>query len=174
MLVNECWFDTRAVSSPPRLTTPSPSHGLLFVLTYKSLFYPVYHELDLSKSTLSNSLMLWFCCLTVFTSNISRRAELSIVKGRGDQKRLSFPGPTWYYYILWLAYDNRYSTKVESQMIFSLYNCELFFWRWDEKTKTYRLSGTKSWISNSPVADVVIVWARSDKHDNDIKVCWRF
>ncbi|RCN23682.1 acyl-CoA dehydrogenase protein, partial [Ancylostoma caninum] len=41
--------------------------------------------------------------------------------------------------------------------------------RWDEKTKTYRLSGTKSWISNSPVADVLIVWARSDKHNNDIK-----
>ncbi|KIH48812.1 acyl-CoA dehydrogenase, middle domain protein, partial [Ancylostoma duodenale] len=41
--------------------------------------------------------------------------------------------------------------------------------RWDEKTKTYRLSGTKSWISNSPVADVLVVWARSDKHNNDIK-----
>ncbi|KAK6053110.1 acyl-CoA dehydrogenase protein, partial [Cooperia oncophora] len=41
--------------------------------------------------------------------------------------------------------------------------------RWDEKTKTYRLSGTKTWISNSPVADVFIVWARSDKHNNDIK-----
>ncbi|VDM58733.1 unnamed protein product [Angiostrongylus costaricensis] len=41
--------------------------------------------------------------------------------------------------------------------------------RWDDKTKTYCLSGTKSWISNSPVADVMIVWARSDKHENDIK-----
>ncbi|VDM81758.1 unnamed protein product [Strongylus vulgaris] len=41
--------------------------------------------------------------------------------------------------------------------------------KWDEKTKTYRLSGTKSWISNSPVADVLIVWARSDRHNNDIK-----
>ncbi|KAK6029795.1 acyl-CoA dehydrogenase protein [Ostertagia ostertagi] len=41
--------------------------------------------------------------------------------------------------------------------------------RWDEKTKTYRLSGTKTWISNSPVADVFIVWARSDKHNNDVK-----
>ncbi|RCN45339.1 acyl-CoA dehydrogenase, middle domain protein [Ancylostoma caninum] len=41
--------------------------------------------------------------------------------------------------------------------------------RWDEKTKPYRLSGTKSWTSNSPVADVLIVWARSDKHNNDIK-----
>ncbi|KAK5978770.1 Glutaryl-Coenzyme A dehydrogenase [Trichostrongylus colubriformis] len=41
--------------------------------------------------------------------------------------------------------------------------------RWDEKTKTYRLSGTKTWISNSPVADVFIVWARSEKHNNDVK-----
>ncbi|KAJ1346130.1 hypothetical protein KIN20_000837 [Parelaphostrongylus tenuis] len=41
--------------------------------------------------------------------------------------------------------------------------------RWDDKTKTYRLSGTKTWISNSPVADVFIVWAKSDKHNNDIK-----
>ncbi|KAE9415244.1 hypothetical protein Angca_005125, partial [Angiostrongylus cantonensis] len=41
--------------------------------------------------------------------------------------------------------------------------------RWDDKTKTYRLSGTKSWISNSPTADVMIVWARSDRHNNDIK-----
>ncbi|VDK57124.1 unnamed protein product, partial [Cylicostephanus goldi] len=40
---------------------------------------------------------------------------------------------------------------------------------WDEKTKTYRLSGSKTWISNSPVADVLIVWARSDRHNNDIK-----
>jgi len=41
--------------------------------------------------------------------------------------------------------------------------------KWDEKTKTYRLSGTKTWISNSPVADVMVVWARSDRHDNAIK-----
>jgi glutaryl-CoA dehydrogenase len=42
--------------------------------------------------------------------------------------------------------------------------------KWDEKTKTYRISGTKTWISNSPVADVFIVWARSDRHDNAVKV----
>ncbi|CAJ0927418.1 unnamed protein product, partial [Mesorhabditis belari] len=34
--------------------------------------------------------------------------------------------------------------------------------RWDEKTKTYKITGTKTWISNSPVADICIVWARSD------------
>uniref|UniRef100_A0A1I7ZEP7 glutaryl-CoA dehydrogenase (ETF) n=1 Tax=Steinernema glaseri TaxID=37863 RepID=A0A1I7ZEP7_9BILA len=41
--------------------------------------------------------------------------------------------------------------------------------KWDEKTKTYRLTGTKTWISNSPVADVVIVWAKSERHNNKIK-----
>ncbi|VDN60536.1 unnamed protein product [Dracunculus medinensis] len=41
--------------------------------------------------------------------------------------------------------------------------------KWDENNKVYKISGTKSWISNSPVADVMIVWARSDRHDNQIK-----
>uniref|UniRef100_A0A914RZ27 Acyl-CoA dehydrogenase/oxidase N-terminal domain-containing protein n=1 Tax=Parascaris equorum TaxID=6256 RepID=A0A914RZ27_PAREQ len=30
------------------------------------------------------------------------------------------------------------------------------------------VSGTKSWISNSPFADVMIIWARSDRHNNEI------
>ena len=42
--------------------------------------------------------------------------------------------------------------------------------RWDESTKTYKLSGTKTWITNAPVADVFIIWARSDRHDNKIRV----
>jgi glutaryl-CoA dehydrogenase len=33
----------------------------------------------------------------------------------------------------------------------------------------YRLSGSKMWISNSPVADVFVVWARSEHHDNQIR-----
>ncbi|MDX1609163.1 MAG: acyl-CoA dehydrogenase [Halofilum sp. (in: g-proteobacteria)] len=28
----------------------------------------------------------------------------------------------------------------------------------------YRLNGTKTWISNSPIADVLIVWAKDDRH----------
>uniref|UniRef100_A0A0K0FY35 glutaryl-CoA dehydrogenase (ETF) n=1 Tax=Strongyloides venezuelensis TaxID=75913 RepID=A0A0K0FY35_STRVS len=40
---------------------------------------------------------------------------------------------------------------------------------WDEKNKTYRLHGTKTWITNSPIADIMIVWARSDRHNNSIK-----
>ncbi|WP_424992794.1 acyl-CoA dehydrogenase [Oceaniradius stylonematis] len=33
----------------------------------------------------------------------------------------------------------------------------------------YRLSGAKNWITNSPIADVFVVWAKSDAHDNAIK-----
>lgn len=33
----------------------------------------------------------------------------------------------------------------------------------------YKLTGTKMWISNAPVADVFIVWAKSDFHDGKIK-----
>jgi glutaryl-CoA dehydrogenase len=39
-----------------------------------------------------------------------------------------------------------------------------------EKTDTgYRLTGTKMWISNSPIADVFVVWAKSDAHDGRIR-----
>ena len=33
----------------------------------------------------------------------------------------------------------------------------------------YRLSGTKMWITNSPIADVFVVWAKSDAHGGRIK-----
>ncbi len=33
----------------------------------------------------------------------------------------------------------------------------------------YTLTGSKTWISNSPVADVFIVWAKSEEHDGAIK-----
>jgi glutaryl-CoA dehydrogenase len=33
----------------------------------------------------------------------------------------------------------------------------------------YLLSGTKMWITNSPIADVFVVWAKSDAHDGRIK-----
>lgn len=33
----------------------------------------------------------------------------------------------------------------------------------------YRLSGVKTWISNAPIADVFVVWAKSEAHDNDIR-----
>jgi glutaryl-CoA dehydrogenase len=33
----------------------------------------------------------------------------------------------------------------------------------------YRLTGTKTWISNSPIADVFVVWAKSAAHDDAIR-----
>lgn len=39
-----------------------------------------------------------------------------------------------------------------------------------EKTANgYRLTGSKMWITNSPIADVFIVWAKSAAHDNAIR-----
>ena len=33
----------------------------------------------------------------------------------------------------------------------------------------YAISGSKMWISNSPVADIFVIWAKSEAHDNKIK-----
>ncbi len=33
----------------------------------------------------------------------------------------------------------------------------------------YRLSGTKTWISNAPLADVFVIWAKSGAHGDDIR-----
>jgi glutaryl-CoA dehydrogenase len=33
----------------------------------------------------------------------------------------------------------------------------------------YRLTGAKMWISNAPIADVMVVWAKSDAHDGAIR-----
>ena len=39
-----------------------------------------------------------------------------------------------------------------------------------EKTKNgYRLTGTKTWITNSPAASILIVWAKSGAHQNAIR-----
>ncbi|HWI88189.1 MAG TPA: acyl-CoA dehydrogenase family protein, partial [Sphingomicrobium sp.] len=39
-----------------------------------------------------------------------------------------------------------------------------------EKTANgYRLTGTKMWITNSPIADVFVVWAKSDAHAGKIR-----
>ncbi|MEM7596198.1 MAG: acyl-CoA dehydrogenase [Pseudomonadota bacterium] len=39
-----------------------------------------------------------------------------------------------------------------------------------EKTATgYKLNGSKTWISNSPVADVFVIWAKSDAHGGKIR-----
>ena len=33
----------------------------------------------------------------------------------------------------------------------------------------YRLTGSKTWISNSPIADVFVIWAKSEAHDGKIR-----
>ena len=33
----------------------------------------------------------------------------------------------------------------------------------------YRISGSKLWISNAPIADVFVIWAKSDAHDGKIR-----
>ncbi len=33
----------------------------------------------------------------------------------------------------------------------------------------YRITGTKTWISNAPIADVFVIWAKSDAHDGRIR-----
>jgi glutaryl-CoA dehydrogenase len=39
-----------------------------------------------------------------------------------------------------------------------------------EKTATgYKLTGSKMWISNSPIADVFVVWAKSEEHGGKIR-----
>ncbi len=39
-----------------------------------------------------------------------------------------------------------------------------------EKTETgYRLTGSKMWISNSPIADVFVIWAKSEAHGGKIR-----
>ncbi|KAI0237275.1 Glutaryl-CoA dehydrogenase, mitochondrial [Lamellibrachia satsuma] len=41
--------------------------------------------------------------------------------------------------------------------------------KYNETNRTYTLNGTKSWITNSPIADVFIVWAKSDVDNNRIR-----
>ncbi|XP_021342342.1 glutaryl-CoA dehydrogenase, mitochondrial-like [Mizuhopecten yessoensis] len=41
--------------------------------------------------------------------------------------------------------------------------------KYDAATKTFRVSGSKSWITNSPIADVFIVWGKCDRDNNKIR-----
>jgi glutaryl-CoA dehydrogenase len=34
-----------------------------------------------------------------------------------------------------------------------------------KKGNSYILNGTKSWITNAPIADVFVIWAKDDKGD---------
>ncbi|CAH2232874.1 glutaryl-CoA dehydrogenase, mitochondrial [Pararge aegeria] len=39
--------------------------------------------------------------------------------------------------------------------------------KYDSKSKTYSLSGSKTWITNSPIADILIIWAKTE--DNKVR-----
>ena len=39
----------------------------------------------------------------------------------------------------------------------------------EKRNDYYLLNGSKMWISNSPIADIFIIWAKSQAHDNKIK-----
>ncbi|KAH9515409.1 hypothetical protein Btru_014380 [Bulinus truncatus] len=41
--------------------------------------------------------------------------------------------------------------------------------KYNSQKKTYKLSGSKTWITNSPIADVFVVWAKSDVDSNKIR-----
>lgn len=34
--------------------------------------------------------------------------------------------------------------------------------KYDAKSKTYKLSGSKTWITSSPIADILVIWAKCD------------
>lgn len=36
--------------------------------------------------------------------------------------------------------------------------------KYDSKNKTYVLSGSKTWITNSPIADILIIWAKNEEN----------
>lgn len=40
--------------------------------------------------------------------------------------------------------------------------------KYDSAKKVYRLSGTKTWITNSPISDIAVVWAKLVDDDNKI------
>ena len=39
----------------------------------------------------------------------------------------------------------------------------------NENAKSYMISGSKTWITNCPVADILIVWLKSTQHNNKVK-----
>ncbi|WFU40034.1 acyl-CoA dehydrogenase [Bradyrhizobium sp. CB82] len=41
--------------------------------------------------------------------------------------------------------------------------------RADRIADGYRLTGTKMWISNAPIADIFVIWAKSSAHDGEIR-----
>ncbi|XP_015781088.1 glutaryl-CoA dehydrogenase, mitochondrial [Tetranychus urticae] len=40
---------------------------------------------------------------------------------------------------------------------------------YDASTKSYYLTGSKTWITNSPIADICVVWAKSEAHKGKVR-----
>ena len=40
---------------------------------------------------------------------------------------------------------------------------------WDGEAGEWRLSGSKTWITNSPLADLLLVWARADADQGAVR-----
>jgi len=40
---------------------------------------------------------------------------------------------------------------------------------YNENSKSYTISGSKTWIVNGPVADILVVWLKSTRHNNKVK-----
>ena len=40
---------------------------------------------------------------------------------------------------------------------------------YDANKKVYKLSGSKTWITNSPIADIFIIWGKSSHHENAVR-----
>ena len=41
--------------------------------------------------------------------------------------------------------------------------------KWDGAAREWVLSGSKTWITNSPIADVLLVWARADADNGAVR-----
>ena len=41
--------------------------------------------------------------------------------------------------------------------------------KWDGTAREWVLSGSKTWITNSPIADVLLVWARADADNGAVR-----
>lgn len=41
--------------------------------------------------------------------------------------------------------------------------------KYDAKSKSYILNGSKTWITNSPIADILVVWAKNEEENNKVR-----
>lgn len=41
--------------------------------------------------------------------------------------------------------------------------------KYDAKSKSYILNGSKTWITNSPIADILVIWAKNEEENNKVR-----